>query len=363
VRVALVCPYSLTVFGGVQSQVIGLAAALRELGVDTTVLAPGDDAAAAGDHVEVVGRAVGIPANGSVAPISPWPSSWARTLRAVSAGSFDVVHVHEPFVPGPTLAAVMGSRVPVVGTFHQSGWRWPYRVAFPLVRLLGRRLAASVAVSESAAEMVRRPLGRQAEVLWNGVPPLATSSARFPKTGPTVAFVGRHEERKGLEVLLRAMAHLGAEVHMWVMGEGPLTADLKAAYGDARIEWLGRVTDSERDARLAASDVYCAPNLGGESFGLVLAEAMAAGAPVVASDLVAFRAVARPERDEAILVAPGDPVALAAALDRVLSDESLAASLRSAGRDRAAELSMDRLAGRYLDIYRRVRQTPPVGGI
>lgn len=351
-RVALVCPYSLSVHGGVQSQVVGLADALRRIDVEATVLGPGDDASSSED-VKVVGRSLGVRVNGSVAPISPWPSSWRRTLREIQQRAVDVVHVHEPFVPGPTLAAVIGSPAPVVGTFHQSGWAWPYRVASPLVRLLGQRLAACVAVSESAASMVRGPLGRDVEVLWNGVPAAtAAPGIKWAKEGPTISFVGRHERRKGLEVLLRAMAHLPPNVRLWVMSDGPLTAELKGEYGsDGRVAWLGRVEDRVRDSRLRQSDVFCAPNLGGESFGLVLAEAMSCGVPVVASDLDAFRAVARPGRGEAVLVPPGDPVALASALQDVLDDPALQARMRQSGLARARELSMDRLARRYFEIY------------
>lgn len=353
-RIALVCPYSLSVHGGVQAQVASLARALKKLDVETTVLAPGDGEAADAD-TKVVGRAIGVRANGSVAPISPWPRAWRRTLSELRGGDFDVVHAHEPFVPGPALAAVIGSRAPVVGTFHQSGWGWPYRLALPAVRLLGRRLAACVAVSESAAAMVRGPLGRDVEILWNGVSiPEARAGILWTKPGRAVAFVGRHETRKGLEVLLRALAHLDGDIRLWIMGEGPLTSALKAAYSDERIEWLGRVDDWVRTSRLHQADVYCGPNLGGESFGLVLAEAMAAGAPVVASDLDAFRSVARPEREEAILVSPGDPIALATGLQRVLEDEQLRERMKQAGRARAGELSIDQLAARYVEIYWRV---------
>lgn len=357
-RVALVCPYSLSIFGGVQGQVLGLARALRRSGHDSTVLAPVDGTCDE-PGVVAVGRSIRVRANGSIAPISPWPAAWVTTVREIRRGHFDVVHVHEPFVPGPTLAAVIGSAVPVVATFHQNGWAWPYRAAFPLARMLGRRLAEAVAVSESAADMVRRPLGRDVSVLWNGVE-VATAMVGigWAKEGPTIAFVGRHEVRKGLEVLLRAMAHLGPDVRVWVMGEGPLTANLKSAYGsDRRIVWAGRVEDWVRNSRLASADVYCAPNLGGESFGVVLAEAMAAGSPVVASDIPAFRAVARPERDEAVLVPPNDPVLLANALRDVLNDRARARRMSDAGRVRAADLSIDRLTARYVEIYERATGT------
>lgn len=361
-RVALVCPYSLSVFGGVQTQVKGLQRALGRAGHEAVVLAPADDPVEE-DGVVAVGSSIGVRANGSVAPISPWPSSWMRTLSEIRDGAFEVAHVHEPFVPGPSLAAVLRSPVPVVGTFHQSGWAWPYAAAFPIVRVVGGRLSRCVAVSASAAAMVRKPLGRYVEVLWNGVEVApAVADIKWVKEGPTIAFVGRHETRKGLEILLRAMAHLSPDVRLWVMGEGPLTDDLKRAYGsDRRIIWLGRPTNLMRDSRLRQADVYCAPNLGGESFGLVLSEAMAMGAPVVASDLDAFRAVARAERDEAVLVPPGEPLALASALRKVLDDASLRERMRTAGLARAAELSMDRLAARYIEIYDSVRSEGQLG--
>lgn len=351
-RLALVCPYSLSVDGGVQAQVRGLAAALTALGCSVRVVAPADGPIAVnGADVEVVGPSVAVRANGSVAPISPWPSAWRKTLKALLA--VDLVHVHEPFVPGPALASLLRTQAPVVATFHQSGFAWPYRLAGPLVRLVGRRIATPVAVSAAAAAMVERPLARPVEILWNGVE-LPAATDPHATQGPTIAFVGRHEERKGLSVLLAAMSHLGSDVRLWIMGSGPLTERLEARHrDDPRIEWLGRVDDAERDRRLAGADVYCAPNLGGESFGLVLAEAMAAGAAVVASDIPAFRAVARPSEEEAVLVPPGDPAALARALGELLGDAERRRTMESAGRRRAEELSMARLAERYLEIYER----------
>lgn len=351
-RVALVCPYSLSVVGGVQTQVRGLASTLRAEGCEVTVVAPSDDPGAAEPATVIVGRSIGIRANGSVAPISPLPGAWRRTLREIRTA--DVVHVHEPFVPGPSLATLLQSKVPVVGTFHQSGFAWPYRLAAPLVRMLGRRISAPVAVSEAAAEMVRGPLSRVPEILWNGVE-IPDAVEGHPTTGSTIAFVGRHEERKGLGVLLEAMASLGPDVRLWVMGTGPLTDELRSRHkDDSRIEWLGRVSDAERDRRLAGADIYCAPNLGGESFGLVLAEAMAAGAAVVASDIAAFRAVARPEHGEGKLFPAGNPQELASVIRTLLADHAARESLRAAGRRRAEELSMRRLARRYREIYERV---------
>lgn len=177
----------------------------------------------------------------------------------------------------------------------------------------------------------------------------------WPTEGPTVLFVGRHEERKGLAVLLEALASLPPTVHLWVAGRGPETERLRAATaGDTRVAWLGRIDDEERARRLRGADVVCAPSLHGESFGVVLLEAMAAGTPVVASDLAGYRNVARGDR-EALLVPPGDAGALATALQRVLDDPSCAAELVAAGAARAEELSMDRLAEHYLERYAALR--------
>jgi phosphatidylinositol alpha-mannosyltransferase len=167
--------------------------------------------------------------------------------------------------------------------------------------------------------------------------------------GPVILFVGRHEERKGLRVLLEAFAGLDRDAVLWVAGEGPLTDELRAN-GTPRVEWLGRVSDDELARRLRTAAVFCAPSTGGESFGIVLVEAMAAGTPVVASDIGGYRDVARAGR-EAVLVAPEDPAALRGGLRKVLDDPGLAGRLAEAGRERAATFSMASLAERYVDLY------------
>jgi len=173
----------------------------------------------------------------------------------------------------------------------------------------------------------------------------------WPTTGPTVFFVGRHEPRKGLAVLLEAMARLPADVRLWVAGDGPETCMLQQqTSADTRVEWLGRIDDDELARRLRGADVFCAPSLYGESFGVVLLEAMAAQTPIVASDLPGYRNVARRGQD-ALLVEPGDARALAEALGRLLEQPTLSETLVASGEARAAEFSMDRLAERYLDFY------------
>lgn len=353
-HIAQVCPYSLSIPGGVQGQVLGLGRALRAAGNHVTVLAPTDGPPPEAG-VRSLGRSVPLAANGSVAPIAPDLPCALRTVAALRDGRFDVVHVHEPLVPGPAMTALLYSDAPLVGTFHRSGSSSAYSAFRPLVSRWARRLAIRAAVSPEALATAQAALGGDYELVFNGIErdPFLKATP-WPTSGPTILFIGRHEERKGLEVLLSALGRLGPDVRCWVAGDGPETEKLRSRHAaDARVEWIGRVDDAERAARMRGADVVCAPSLRGESFGIVVLEAMAAGTPVVASDLPGYRNVARPELD-ALLVPPGDPAALAGALGRVLGDGRLARSLAAAGEARAAELSMERLAERYASLYGRV---------
>lgn len=358
-RIGLICPYSLTIPGGVQGQVLGLARTLRQLGHDVRVLAPCDgpppDAG-----VTPLGKSVPTATNGSVAPLAPDPAAQLRTIRALRDEAFHVLHIHEPMCPGPTMTALLVRSAPVVATFHRSGDSVAYKLALPAVRWLDRRIDLRCAVSKDALDTARKVMsGGAYELLFNGI-----EVERFAKAepygdegdadGPTIFFIGRHEERKGLAVLLDSMAQLPASARVWVGGVGPQTEQLRARHGaDPRISWLGRLSDSEVASRLAAADVFCAPSLGGESFGVVLLEAMAAGATVVASALDGYRNVATDGVD-AVLVPPGDTEALGDALLRVVSDNGLRQRLVAAGQTRANSFSMTRLAEAYLDCYERV---------
>jgi phosphatidylinositol alpha-mannosyltransferase len=210
-----------------------------------------------------------------------------------------------------------------------------------------------VAVSEDAREMADEALGGSYEVAFNGIEVAKFQEIEAVESPqPTIAYVGRHEPRKGLETLLQALRNLPEAVKLWVMSEGPQTGELKARYGgDPRIEWLGSVTDEEKISRLKGADVFCVPSLRGESFGIVLLEGMAAGTPIVASNIAGYKNVATHEK-HAELVEPGNPELLAAALTRVLEDKKYSASLILAGHERAAEFSMDRLAQLYLRYYK-----------
>jgi phosphatidylinositol alpha-mannosyltransferase len=334
---------------------MGLARSLRAAGHHVVVMAPCDGPPPE-PGVLTLGRSIPLAANGSVAPVAPDPACALRTIAALADEDFDVVHLHEPLVPGPTLTGLLFSDRPMIGTFHRAGASVAYAVFRPVLARWARRLAVRCAVSPDALATARRGLAGDYRLLFNAVDVHEFSTPEpWPTRGRTILFMGRHEPRKGLSVLLEAMAGVADDVTLWVAGEGPQTDELRAAHaGDRRVEWLGRVSDAERGRRLRAADVFCAPSTHAESFGVVLLEAMAAGAPVVASDLPGYRNVVCPD-ENGLLVEPGDPHALAAALRKVLDDDGLASRLRCAGEARAAELSMDRLAQAYLGLYDEAR--------
>lgn len=357
-RVGLVCPYSLSVPGGVQGQVLGLARALRAGGHEVRILAP-TDGPPPDPGVTSLGPTIQNPSNGSVAPIAPDPAVQLRAIRSMWDEAFDVIHIHEPLCPGPSVTALILKSAPLVGTFHAAGHQPAYRYLSGLARALARRLDAKVAVSPEAMALAEEAIPGGWRVLFNGVEVDRFAEADpWPTDAPTLLFVGRHEERKGLAVLLDALPMLPSHLHVWIAGEGPETEALKERHaGDGRLEWLGRITDTERDRRMAAASVFCAPSIRGESFGVILLEAMAAGAPVVASDLTGYRHVAGPlegSGEAAELVTPGDPSALASAVRRVLDDPTRAAELVVAGRARADHFSMSRLADAYASLYEEV---------
>jgi len=359
-RIGIVCPYSLSVPGGVQAQVLGLARELRLRGHEARVLGPCDGPPPE-PFVTPLGDSLPLSANGSIAPLAPDPSAALRTLQVLADEQFDVIHIHEPLAPGPTSTALMMHSAPTVGTFHAAGTSASYRILRPALTRLIRRIDHKVVVSKDALVLVQSHLGGDYEVLFNGVELDAIRSVvpwrREPTTSPArpaVFFCGRHEDRKGLRVLIEAVVRANLDVDVWIGSDGPDTAELTMITADdGRFQWLGRVTDNEKFARLRTADVFCAPSLRGESFGVVLIEAMAAGTAVVASSLDGYRNVATHEVD-ALLVEPADVDALGEALGRVLGDVELASRLRRAGDRRAEDFAMTSLTDRYLEIYRSI---------
>jgi phosphatidyl-myo-inositol alpha-mannosyltransferase len=355
----MVSPYALGSVGGVQGQVVGLSRALRARGHEVTVVAPAADPLAVpadvGDHY-AIGRPRGLRSNGSVAPVAPWPTVAARAERFVRRGDFDVVHIHEPLAPMAAYGLALRAPLPMVGTYHRAGvsrWVGPLH---PLTQLVGRRLQLRVAVSEAARETGLREGGGEFEVLFNGVDMDRFESApphRDPAGRPTVLFLGRHEPRKGLPVLLEAFDGLQRPAVLWVSGEGPATEfQRRRQLASDPVQWLGVLSDEEVASRLAGASVLCAPSLLGESFGMVLLEGMAAGCAVVASDIEGYRTAAG---GHATLVPPGDAAALTRALDQALAAaaEGGTTEARKEAVEYARGWSMDALAERYLEIYGR----------
>lgn len=353
-RVGLVSPYSLSLPGGVQGQVLALARALNGSGHYARVLGPCDGPPPAA-FVTPLGNSLPTAANGSLAPLAPDPAAALRTIRALRDEEFDVLHVHEPLAPGPTVTTLLLKPAPLIGTFHAAGGSRAYDWLKFGLRRLASRLDLRVAVSLDAQRMASETLGGDYDVLWNGVDLAQVRAAKpYPCDRPTIFFIARHEPRKGLAVLLDALAHLGPDVRLWIGGVGPETAELRArAAGDPRVEWLGPISDTEKFARLRGATVFCAPSLHGESFGIVLIEAMAAGTPIVATSLPGYRSVTRDGTDAA-LVGPGDARALAEALQGLLADPARRRELAASGCARAEQFSIERLAEAYIERYQRI---------
>ena len=368
-RVGIVCPYSLDVPGGVQGHVLDLATALRAQGHRVEVLAPAVEETEVPEFVTSAGRALGVPYNGSVARVTFGPVAYSRVRRWLAEHEFDVLHLHEPTTFSISVLALLAAQGPIVATFHTSTERSRALVAFGgMLRPLMEKVTARIAVSAMARRVQVEHLGGDAVEIPNGVevaryaegPPLP---GRRP--GPTVGFLGRFDEpRKGMPVLLeavRALSRTRPDVRMLVVGRGDEAALRRQAGPElaGRIDLLGAVDEATKAAALRAMDVYCAPNLGGESFGMVLLEAMAAGAPVVATDMEAFRAVIGSDPPAGLLVPLGDSAALARTLDRLLGDENARAGLVAAGRARAAGFDWGVVAAEVLQVYRAAIAADP----
>jgi phosphatidyl-myo-inositol alpha-mannosyltransferase len=383
-RIGIVCPYSLDVPGGVQSHVLDLARALIALGHRVSVLAPADDvrppgAAPLPGFVTSAGRAMSVPYNGSVARVTFGPVSYARVRRWLADHPFDVLHLHEPGTFSLSSLALFEAEGPIVATFHTSTERSRATLVFARpINALMEKVTARIAVSPMARRVQVEHLGGDAVEIPNGVdvPLFATGPLLpgYPRPGHTVGFLGRFEEpRKGMAVLLDALRLLAPErpdLRLLVVGRGDADALLRAAGPGLadRLEVLGGVDDATKAAALRSMDVYCAPNTGGESFGMVLTEALAAGAPVVASDLVAFRAVLASDgtghdgvagAGAGVLFPTGDGAALATALGALLDDPARRRALQAAGQARAAAFDWPVVAAAVLRVYRAAIAADP----
>jgi phosphatidyl-myo-inositol alpha-mannosyltransferase len=356
VRIALVCPYAWDDPGGVQVHVRELAEHLQGRGHEVVVLAPVRHHAPQG-YVRAVGRPVDVRYNRSNAPIDPRP--WARRAVRLELRRFgpDVVHVHEPLAPSTSMWATLVTTAPVVATFHSAAERSRlFDAAAPLLRRVAARIAIRVAVSASAAAFARERIGGRFEIVPNGTDVSRFADAPAADVGPgtKLLFVGRLDLRKGFPVALAAFAYLGSRenLHLIVVGDGPQRSAVQDLPDGlrARVTMLGVVPHGALPTYHAACDVYLGPALGGESFGMVLVEAMAAGLPVVASSIGGYRDVVRDGVD-GLLVPPKDPIALGRAVARILDDGALAERLRAAGRARARTFDWTNVAPRLEAIY------------
>ena len=323
-RIGLISPYSLTIPGGVQAQVLGLARELRKMGHEARVLGPCDGPPPE-PFVTPLGNSLPTAANGSIVPLAPDPSAALRTIRAINDEAFDVLHLHEPIAPGPTVTALLLRLAPMVGTFHAAGDIAWYGRLSKGVNWIADFLDARVAVSPQARELAHRYLGGDYEILFNGIESDLYSRPEITRgEKKSIFFCGRYEPRKGLAVLLEAFEKIADDVELWVASDGEGIEELKAKYShDSRVAWLGRITDAEKIDRLAKCSVFCAPSLHSESFGIVVLEAMASGAPVVASSLEGYRNVATHDVN-GWLIEPGDVQGLTESLAKIIDDKQLA---------------------------------------
>ncbi|WP_431960574.1 glycosyltransferase family 4 protein [Actinacidiphila sp. bgisy160] len=361
-RIGIVSPYSWDVPGGVQFHIRDLAEHLIALGHEVSVLAPADDDTPLPPYVVSSGRAVPVPYNGSVARLNFGFLSAARVRRWLHEGAFDVIHVHEPSSPSLGLLTCWAAQGPIVATFHTSNPRSRAMIAaYPILQAALEKISARIAVSEYARRTLVEHLGGDAVVIPNGVD-VGFFAGAEPKTewqGQTIGFIGRIDEpRKGLPVLMKALPGILAErpdTRLLVAGRGDeaeAVEDLPKEMRD-RVEFLGMISDEDKARLLRSVDLYVAPNTGGESFGIILVEAMSAGAPVLASDLDAFRQVL--DGGAAGELFPNeDPDALAGTAVRLLGDPERRAQLRELGSRHVRRFDWSVVAADILAVYETV---------
>ncbi len=386
-RVALISPYSWTYPGGVTRHIEALGAQLLSAGHEVRILAPfdPDDRLAVRMHsgarpqsrpappeLVSLGRTVGVPGNGAVSNVALGGQAIGVLRAHLRHGGYDVAHIHEPVAPLASWDALCCSTVPLVGTFHcysQSTVRHAFAGVAGVHRRLNR-LGVRIAVSEAAAWTAQRYYGGRYRIVPNGVDlsravPAGSPGGPLPEPGAPrtpaplqVVFVGQAVERKGLPVLLRAFEALRAQVPAHLTLVGPAPEEVARMLADERaVTVLGKVDETTKQDALARADVLCAPSLGGESFGMVLTEAFAAGTPVVASDIPGYRDVVR-EGVEGLLVPQGDPLALAEALRTLALQPARRLAMAAAARRRAERYAWPLVAAEVLDAYEQAICAP-----
>ncbi|MDO3402088.1 glycosyltransferase family 4 protein [Mycolicibacterium neoaurum] len=362
-RIGMVCPYSFDVHGGVQAHVLQLAEVFRAQGHEVSVLAPASPHVSLPEYVVSGGRAVPIPYNGSVARLRFGPATHRKVKRWLIDGQFDVLHLHEPNAPSVSMLALMIAEGPIVATFHTSTTKSLTLSVFQgMLRPLNEKIVGRIAVSDLARRWQMEALGSDAVEIPNGLnvaefadaPPLDG----YPRPGRAVLFLGRFDEpRKGMAVLLGALPRLVErfpDIEVLIVGRGDEDELSEQAGAYARnLRFLGAVDDTTKASALRSADVYCAPNTGGESFGIVLVEAMAAGTAVVASDLDAFGRVLEGGK-AGRLVAVDDTDALADGLIEVLGDDEIRHGYVRAAAAAVRRYDWSVVAGEIMRVYETV---------
>ncbi|MFF4321567.1 glycosyltransferase family 4 protein [Streptomyces sp. NPDC001568] len=361
-KIGIVCPYSWDVPGGVQFHIRDLAEHLIRLGHEVSVLAPADDETPLPPYVVSAGRAVPVPYNGSVARLNFGFLSAARVRRWLHDGVFDVIHIHEPASPSLGLLSCWAAQGPIVATFHTSNPRSRAMIAaYPILQPALEKISARIAVSEYARRTLVEHLGGDAVVIPNGVDVdfFADADPKAEWGGQTLGFIGRIDEpRKGLPVLMAAFPRIVEacpDVRLLVAGRGDeeeavasLPAELRS-----RVEFLGMVSDEDKARLLRSVDVYVAPNTGGESFGIILVEALSAGAAVLASDLDAFAQVLD-QGAAGELFANEDSASLADAAVALLRDPARRAELSARGSAHVRRFDWSTVGADILAVYETV---------
>ena len=365
-RIGIVCPYGWDTPGGVQSHVRDLAEYLIREGHFVSVLAPAIDDENLPSYVTSAGRPISIPYNGAVARVLFGPIAFSRVRHWISQGDFDVLHLHEPAIPSISLLACWAAEGPLVGTFHAAAKRQKVTFAVaPFLEPVIEKLNARIAVSEAARETLTEHLDTDAIVVPNGIYASLYRDGKLDErwTGNTLGFIGRFEEpRKGLSVLTQALPAIIAEfpdVKIFVAGPGESPDTLKDIQPSlrSRFTFMGRISEEEKANFLASVGLYIAPNTGGESFGIILAEALAAGASVVASDITAFDSLLG-HGDYGTLFQSENPDDLATKVIELLKDSERRRAIADRGKIYAQSFDWDVVADKIYDVY----QMAMVGG-
>ena len=358
-KIGIVCPYGWDTPGGVQNHVRDLAEYLIANGHSVSVLAPVTDESKLPPYVVSAGKPIAIPYNGAVARVLFGPIAFARVRQWISAGEFDIFHLHEPAIPSISLLACWAAEGPMVGTFHAAAKHQKVIYAIgPILEPAIEKLSARIAVSEAARLTLTSHLDTDAVVIPNGIYAKRYANGRRQEkwSGNTIGFIGRFEEpRKGLQVLLDALpiiARFAPDVKVFVAGPGDHKDVVKSIDSQLRhrFEFLGRISEEEKADFMSSVALYVAPNTGGESFGIILAEALAGGACVVASDIPAFDSLLAGGQFGALFKSE-DSTDLAKVVIDLLRDNSKREELAKIGKEHAQIFDWDVVAEQIFSIY------------